>query len=554
MSRNAKILIDLAVLAAVYGIWLLPKWRRLGKRPLLVYTLMYGCLASIARFTLMPVLAALPFCFDHPYIPMHMAPFEDVILRHGDYVRQIVLNIALFVPFGVLLPLFRYTITKSGILRSKTEKKQKSEERNMDERIYREYVAILKEELQPAMGCTEPIAVAYCAALARRTLGALPETVEVLASANIIKNVKSVIVPNTNGQRGIAAAAAAGIVSGNADAQLQVLASLTPEQVDAVGAYLQQAAFTVRRADKDYVFDIQVRVTAGADSASVEIAGYHTNVIRIEKNGVVQFHKDYQESGSQHATDRSLLTVEHIIAFANEVDIADVQETLQRQIDYNWAIAEEGLRGDYGANIGRILLQSYGMSIHNRAKAYAAAGSDARMNGCDLPVVINSGSGNQGLTASLPVIVYAKELGVTQQMLYRALVVSNLVTIHLKTGIGSLSAYCGATAAGCGAAAGVTYLYGGQFREIAHTIVNAIAIDSGMICDGAKASCAAKIASAVEAGLLGMQMQMHESQFYGGDGIVVKGVENTIRNIGTLASEGMRETDRTIIRMMIQEH
>ena len=424
----------------------------------------------------------------------------------------------------------------------------------MDERIYREYVAILKEELQPAMGCTEPIAVAYCAALARKTLGALPETVEVLASANIIKNVKSVIVPNTNGQRGIAAAAAAGIISDNADAQLQVLASLTPEQVDAVGAYLRQAAFTVRRADNDYVFDIQVRVTAGADSASVEIAGYHTNVIRIEKNGVVQFHKDYQESGSQHATDRSLLTVEHIIAFANEVDIADVQETLQRQIDYNWAIAEEGLRGDYGANIGRILLQSYGMSIHNRAKAYAAAGSDARMNGCDLPVVINSGSGNQGLTASLPVIVYAKELGVTQQMLYRALVVSNLVTIHLKTGIGSLSAYCGATAAGCGAAAGVTYLYGGQFREIAHTIVNAIAIDSGMICDGAKASCAAKIASAVEAGLLGMQMQMHESQFYGGDGIVVKGVENTIRNIGTLASEGMRETDRTIIRMMIQEH
>ena len=300
----------------------------------------------------------------------------------------------------------------------------------MDERIYREYVAILKEELQPAMGCTEPIAVAYCAALARKTLGALPETVEVLASANIIKNVKSVIVPNTNGQRGIAAAAAAGIISDNADAQLQVLASLTPEQVDAVGAYLRQAVFTVRRADKDYVFDIQVRVTAGADSASVEIAGYHTNVIRIEKNGVVQFHKDYQESGSQHATDRSLLTVEQIIAFANEVDIADVQETLQRQIDYNWAIAEEGLRGDYGANIGRILLQSYGMSIHNRAKAYAAAGSDARMNGCDLPVVINSGSGNQGLTASLPVIVYAKELGVTQQMLYLSLIHISEPTRH----------------------------------------------------------------------------------------------------------------------------
>ena len=274
-------------------------------------------------------------------------------------------------------------------------------------------------------------------------------------------------------------------------------------------------------------------------------------MIRVEKNGVVLQHKDYEESAGQHTTDRSLLTVENIIAFANEVEIADVQETLQRQIDLNWAIAEEGLRGDYGANIGRILLQSYGTSVHNRAKAYAAAGSDARMNGCDLPVVINSGSGNQGLTASLPVIIYAKELDVTQEMLYRALAVSNLVTIHL---IGSLSAYCGATAAGCGAAAGVTYLYGGQFREIAHTVVNAVAIASGMICDGAKASCAAKIASAVEAGLLGMQMQMHESQFYGGDGIVVKGVENTIRNIGTLASEGMRETDRTIIRMMIQEH
>ena len=407
----------------------------------------------------------------------------------------------------------------------------------MDKQIYREYVAILKEELQPAMGCTEPIAVAYCAALARQTLGALPETVEVLASANIIKNVKSVIVPNTNGMRGIAAAAAAGIVADNADAQLQVLAELTPEQVESVGTYLQQAAFTVGRSDKDYVFDIQVRVTAGTDSAFVEIAGFHTNVIRVEKNGVVLQHKDYQESAGQHATDRSLLTVENIIAFANEVEIADVQEILQRQIDLNWAIAEEGLRGDYGANIGRILLQSYGTSVHNRAKAYAAAGSDARMNGCDLPVVI-----------------YAKELDVTQEMLYRALAVSNLITIHLKTGIGSLSAYCGATAAGCGAAAGVTYLYGGQFREIAHTVVNAVAIASGMICDGAKASCAAKIASAVEAGLLGMQMQMHESQFYGGDGIVVKGVENTIRNIGTLASEGMRETDRTIIRMMIQEH
>ena len=423
----------------------------------------------------------------------------------------------------------------------------------MDERIYREYVAILKEELQPAMGCTEPIAVAYCAALARRTLGALPETVEVLASANIIKNVKSVIVPNTNGQRGIAAAAAAGIVSGNADAQLQVLASLTPEQVDAVGAYLQQAAFTVRRADKDYVFDIQVRVTAGADSASVEIAGYHTNVIRIEKNGVVQFHKDYQESGSQHATDRSLLTVEHIIAFANEVDIADVQETLQRQIDYNWAIAEEGLRGDYGANIGRILLQSYGMSIHNRAKAYAAAGSDARMNGCDLPVVINSGSGNQGITVSVPVIEYAKALACPKERLYRALVLSNLIAIHEKTGIGRLSAYCGAVSAGCAAGCAIAYLQGADLKAVSHTLVNALAIVSGIICDGAKPSCAAKIASSVEAGILGYHMYQNGQQFRGGDGIVSKGVENTIRNIGMLGHDGMRETDKEIVKIMMQK-
>ena len=423
----------------------------------------------------------------------------------------------------------------------------------MDKRIYREYVAILKEELQPAMGCTEPIAVAYCAALARQTLGALPETVEVLASANIIKNVKSVIVPNTNGMRGIAAAAAAGIVADNADAQLQVLAELTPEQVESVSTYLEQAAFTVGRSDKDYVFDIQVRVTAGTDSAFVEIAGFHTNVIRVEKNGVVLQHKDYQESAGQHTTDRSLLTVENIIAFANEVEIADVQETLQRQIDLNWAIAEEGLRGDYGANIGRILLQSYGTSVHNRAKAYAAAGSDARMNGCDLPVVINSGSGNQGMTASLPVIVYARELKASEEQLYRALVVSNLVTIHLKTGIGSLSAYCGATSAGAGAGAGICYLYGGRYDEIAHTIVNALAINSGMLCDGAKASCAAKIASAVEAGLLGMQMYRHDSQFYGGDGIVVKGVENTIRAVSSIARDGMRETDNEIIRLMIGE-
>ena len=421
---------------------------------------------------------------------------------------------------------------------------------NMDEKLYRAYTAILEEELIPAMGCTEPIAVAYCAAWAKQVLGCEPEAVRVHASANIIKNVKSVVVPNTGGQRGIAAAAAAGIVSGRTDAELQVLAELNEAQIGEIAALLEHIPFTVDRSDNDYIFDIQVELAGGGHTSFAEIAGYHTNLIQLERDGEVLRHENYIEQGDAHATDRTLLNVEQIVNFADCVDINDVREVIGRQIAYNRAIAEEGLRGDYGANIGSILLKSYGNSVHNRAKAYAAAGSDGRMNGCELPVVINSGSGNQGLTASLPVIVYAEELKVSEELLYRALVISNLVTIHLKTGIGRLSAYCGATSAGCGAGAGITYLYGGRYREIAHTIVNAIAIDSGMICDGAKASCAAKIASAVEAGLLGMQMQMHDSQFYGGDGIVEKGVENTIHNVGTLDSVGMRGKDRKIIHIM----
>ena len=420
----------------------------------------------------------------------------------------------------------------------------------LDTAVYLEYVKILEEELVPAMGCTEPIAVAYCAARAAEALGARPESVDVRASASIIKNVKSVVVPNTKGRRGIEASAAAGIVSGNAGAELQVLASLSPEQIEELDAYLAAVPITVGYSGREWVFDIQVTVKSGPHSAFCEIAGHHTNVIRLERDGEVLIDLPFVEQVNEHATDRSLLNVENIVEFANTVHIDDVRRVLERQIECNTAIADEGLRGDWGANIGRILLQSGGMSVQNRAKAYAAAGSDARMNGCELPVIINSGSGNQGLTASLPVIVFARELGVSHELLLRALCVSNLVTIHIKTGIGSLSAYCGATAAGCGAAAGINYLYGGQYTDIAHTVVNAIAIDSGMICDGAKASCAAKIASAVGAGLLGMYMHMHKSQFYGGDGIVVKGVENTIRNIGILASDGMRETNRTIIKMM----
>ena len=423
----------------------------------------------------------------------------------------------------------------------------------MNSELYDAYVSILKEELVPAMGCTEPISIAYAAAKARQVLGCVPESMEIEASPNIIKNVKSVIVPHTGSLRGIDAAAVAGAVAGCADEALQVLSHVTPEQVALIAESLKQIECKVRSASNGYVFYISILAEAQGHTAFVVIAGDHTNVIRIEKDGEKLLDIDYKEQVACGKTDHSCLTVSDIVDFADSVRMEDIEEVISRQIQCNVAISQEGLKNNWGASIGKILLRSYGNSVHNRAKAQAAAGSDARMSGCELPVVINSGSGNQGLTASLPVIVYAKELAVSKETMYRALVVSNLVTIHLKTGIGPLSAYCGATSAGCGAGAGIAYLHGGKYHAIAHTIVNALAINSGMICDGAKPSCAAKIASAVEAGLLGFQMATHDSQFYDGEGIVVKGVENTIRNVGELAHEGMRETDRLIIQMMTEK-
>ena len=423
----------------------------------------------------------------------------------------------------------------------------------MERALYNAYVKILEEELVPAMGCTEPIAVAYAAALARQALGQLPETVEIHVSANIIKNVKSVVVPHTGGLRGIGAAAAAGIIAGDAQRELEVLAHVTEEQITRMRDYLAATPISIVPSDNGFIFDIQIRTAAGAHTAFAQISGGHTNLIRLEKDGEILFSKPYAEGGQVERTDRALLSVENIVAFADCVAVEDVRAVLDRQIQCNTTIAQEGLRAGWGANVGRVLLNAYGDTPHNRAKALAAAASDARMSGCELPVVINSGSGNQGLTASLPVIAYAEATGSTEERLYRALVVSNLCTIHLKTGIGKLSAYCGATSAGCGAGAGIAYLLGGGTYEVAHTIVNALAIDSGIICDGAKSSCAAKIASAVEAGLLGMEMYRHGSQFYGGDGIVTKGVENTIKNVGRLAKYGMAPTDKEIIDIMISE-
>ncbi len=421
----------------------------------------------------------------------------------------------------------------------------------MTDRMYDIYLRTLKEELVPAMGCTEPIAIAYASALARKALGEMPKKVEIKASANIIKNVKSVVVPNTGGKRGIAAAAAAGIVAGDSDKELQVISNVSNDECEEIDKFLKTVPCDIKVSDKPYIFHIFIELIGGGHKAVAEIAGKHTNVILISKDDAVLVSKYYEEKASESA-ERKLFTVESIVDFADCVELNDVKDVIERQIEYNLAIAEEGLNGKWGAAVGNTLLKSYGGSVHNRAKAYAAAGSDARMNGCEMPVVINSGSGNQGMTTSLPVIVYAKELNVSKEMLYRALVVANLVTIHMKTGIGRLSAYCGATSAGCGAGAGVCYLHGGKLHEISHTIVNAVAINSGMICDGAKASCAAKIASAVEAGLLGFQMQRQNTEFYGGEGIVTKGVENTIRNVGRLARLGMAETDKEIIRIMIE--
>ena len=421
----------------------------------------------------------------------------------------------------------------------------------MDRILYDSYLDILREELIPAMGCTEPIAVAYAAAIARDTLGCMPDSTELIVSGNIVKNVKSVVVPNTGGRKGLRTAVAAGLCFGKAEKELEVIADATEQDLADLDAYLRTADITLKEADSNQPFDLAVLLHKGSDSAYVHIVSHHTNVVCIRKNDTVILEKPFTDDTIQVPENRKLLSVEHIVEFADTVDIEDVRPILQRQIDYNLAIAQEGLKGEYGAQIGRILLLSYGNSVHNRAKAWAAAGSDARMDGCEMPVVINSGSGNQGITTSIPVIVYAQECAVSDDLLFRALVISNLVTIHLKTGIGSLSAYCGATSAGAGAGAGICYLYGGSYEQIAHTIVNALAINSGMICDGAKASCAAKIASAVEAGLLGMCMNMHDSQFFGGDGIVVTGVENTIKAVSSIARDGMRGTDKEVIRLMM---
>ena len=418
---------------------------------------------------------------------------------------------------------------------------------------YGAYIQILNEELVPAMGCTEPIALAYAAAKAREVLGELPDSVEIGASGSIIKNVKSVIVPNTNHLKGIPAAATAGIIAGKAEKELEVIAEVSEEETVRMAEYLKTVPISVEHIDNGVTFDIIVLVKKGDSYAKVRIANYHTNIVLVEKDGEKLLDIPVEGETEEGLTDRTLLNMEDIWDFINSVDIADIKEVIGRQIEYNTAIADEGLKGNYGANIGSVLLDTYGDDVRTRAKARAAAGSDDRMNGSELPVIINAGSGNQGMTCSLPVLEYAKEYDSGEEKMYRALALSNLTAIHQKTGIGRLSAYCGAVSAGAAAGAGIAYLMGGGYEEVVHTVVNALAIVSGMVCDGAKASCAAKIAASVDAGILGYNMFLRGQQFYAGDGIVTKGVEATISNIGRLGKDGMKETNEEIIKMMIND-
>ena len=419
--------------------------------------------------------------------------------------------------------------------------------------LYKQFIAILEEELRPAMGCTEPIALAYAGAKAKQILGKQPDRIEVLVSGNIIKNVKSVVVPNTGGLRGIAAAICAGVVAGNADKQLEVIAQVSKEDQALLKNYMAETPVKIEPATSNLVFDIDLTLFAGEDKANVRIVNHHTNIVHMSHNDQILLDLPVEESSEDNLTDKSCLSIERIVEFADVLNPEDVRGSIGRQLEYNMAIAKEGLLGSWGANIGSVILSQQGTANNRKAAAYAAAGSDARMSGCEMPVIILSGSGNQGITASVPVAVYAEAFGATEEQLFKAVAVSDLITVHQKTGIGRLSAYCGAISAGCGAGAGIAYLHGGRKEAVAHTVVNAVAILSGTICDGAKPSCAAKIAAAVDAGILGYNMYLENQQFYGGDGIVTKGADATVVNVGRLAREGMRETDRTILEIMLAD-
>jgi len=415
---------------------------------------------------------------------------------------------------------------------------------------YSDYVAILKEELIPAEGCTEPIAIAYAAAKCRKLLGEQARSCCLCVSGSIIKNVKSVVVPHTGGEKGLEIAMAAGVVGGNPDAALEVLSGIADSQLDVIKTFAQEADIKIVTADNELPFYIDITLRGQMHTARVVIKDAHTNIVLMQLDGQTVWEQTVK-CADGHKTDRSVLNTEGILDFANSVDIGDVCELIKRMIDFNSAISIEGLKGGWGGEIGKTLLVSCGSDLHTLAKAAAAAGSDARMSGCELPVVIVSGSGNQGITASLPVLEYAKALHSDEEKLYRSLVLSALITIHIKSGIGPVSAFCGAVCAGVGAGCGVAYLNGADLRAINHTIVNGLAICSGMVCDGAKPSCAAKVSMAVEAGLLGYSIYVQRKQFRNGEGIVKSNVERTIAAVSDMARNGMRQTDKKILEIML---
>ena len=412
---------------------------------------------------------------------------------------------------------------------------------------YRAFLDILKEELIPAGGCTEPIAIAYTAAVARKTLGCRPEHMDVYASGNLIKNAKGVYIPNGGELRGVDAAAILGALGGNADRMLEVLLDLPDGVLDETQALMQQNYCKVHVIQGSEALHLIVNVQADGQTAEVELKNAHTHIVRIEKNGESVFRAE--EDGTQDGfTDHSCLTVEKIVDFANTCDLADIEPTLQKQIDCNMQIAEEGLNNRWGVNVGKLYYENGKL-----LQAYAAAASDARMSGCNLPVVIVSGSGNQGATASLPVIVYAEKHGCSREQMLRALALSDLIAIHLKSGIGRLSAYCGAVCAATGAGCAMTYLDGGTLEQIDQTITNSIATSSGMVCDGAKPSCAAKIATSLESAIMAHDLAMANLAFQSGEGIVMDNVEQTIDAVGCVASQGMHITDQVILNLMTQQ-
>lgn len=412
---------------------------------------------------------------------------------------------------------------------------------------YKAFLDILKEELIPAGGCTEPIAIAYTAAVARKTLGCRPEHMDVYASGNLIKNAKGVYIPNGGELRGVDAAAILGALGGNADRMLEVLLDLPDGVLDETQALMQQNYCKVHVIQGSEALHLIVNVQAGGQTAEVELKNAHTHIVRIEKNGESVFRAE--EDGTQDGfTDHSCLTVEKIVDFANTCDLADIEPTLQKQIDCNMQIAEEGLNNRWGVNVGKLYYENGKL-----LQAYAAAASDARMSGCNLPVVIVSGSGNQGATASLPVIIYAQKHNIGREQLLRALALSDLIAIHLKSGIGRLSAYCGAVCAATGAGCAMTYLDGGTLEQIDQTITNSIATSSGMVCDGAKPSCAAKIATSLESAIMAHDLAMANRAFQSGEGIVMDNVEQTIDAVGCVASQGMHITDQVILNLMTQQ-